>query len=79
MRYHHFKVLVIIYLILISPSLKMASSKPKHVAMFCQIVYKIKLCYTKIILLFIMRCNFNSMRSCSPGEMRQCHTANTSC
>jgi len=37
-----------------SQSLKMASSKPKHVAVFCQIVYAIKLCSTTIILLLII-------------------------
>jgi hypothetical protein len=32
----------------------MASSKPKHVAMFSEIIYIIKLCQTKIILLLII-------------------------
>jgi len=32
----------------------MASSEPKHIAMFCEISYTIKLGYTKIILLLII-------------------------
>ena len=45
MRSHHFKVSLIIYLILRSHSLKMASIKPKHVAaVLCSIVYIITLC-----------------------------------
>jgi len=36
--------LFIIYLILLNLSMKMASSKPKHVAMFSEIVYVVKLC-----------------------------------
>jgi len=35
----NFKVLLILYLILLSPSLKMASSKLKHVATLSEIVY----------------------------------------
>ena len=37
MRPHNFKVLLIIYLTLLSQSLKMASSKPKNAAMFSEI------------------------------------------
>jgi len=37
MRPHHFKVLLIVYLTLLSQSLKMASSKPKNVAIFSDI------------------------------------------
>ena len=44
MKSRHIKVLLIIYLIILCHSLKMASSKPKHVAMFSSIVYIIKLC-----------------------------------
>jgi hypothetical protein len=43
-RYRHFKASLIIYLTLLSQNLKMASSKPKHVAMFFLIVYIIRLC-----------------------------------
>jgi hypothetical protein len=35
MKSRNFKALLIIYLILLIQSLKMASSKPKHVATFC--------------------------------------------
>ena len=31
----HFEALIIIYLVILNQSLKMASIKPKHVAMFC--------------------------------------------
>jgi len=37
MRPHNLKVLLITYLTLLSQSLKMASSKPKNVAMFSDI------------------------------------------
>jgi hypothetical protein len=37
------------YLIILSQSLQMASIKPKHVTMFFEIVYIIKLCQTRII------------------------------
>jgi hypothetical protein len=43
----------VLYLILLSQILKVALSKPKHVAMFCYIFYIIKVWWTKIILFLI--------------------------
>ena len=47
----HFKALLITCLIILSQTLKMASTKPKHVTMLSLNVYISKLCYTKILLL----------------------------
>ena len=40
----------------------MASSKPKHVAMFCLIVHITKLCLTKIVLLLNMYKNLSYIK-----------------
>ena len=57
-RLTRLKALLIIYLILFSHRLKMSSSKPKHVAMFSEIVYirVIKSYRTKIKLLLTTCC-----------------------
>jgi len=39
MRFCHLRALLIIYFIILSHSLKMATSKPKHVDMFSYIAY----------------------------------------
>jgi len=56
-----FKALLITYFIILIQTLKMASSKSKHIALLFLIVYILKLCYTKILLLltfekYTMRC-----------------------
>jgi len=67
MRSLHIKALLIRYLILLSQGLKMTSSMPKHVAMFSSIVYIIKVCYAKIILL-ISSTHLSSIRSSNRTE-----------
>jgi len=55
-RLTRLKALLIMYLILLSHGLKMASSKLKNVAMLSEIVCIVKLYHTKIILLLTTCC-----------------------
>ena len=56
-RLTRLKALLITCLILLSHRLKIASSKPKHVAMFSEIVFIVNLYHTKIILLLTTSCS----------------------